>query len=475
MGLAGKRVILKQWYWAPVDADGAEVDAADADHYEWKQNKKFGNDLYTQAEHGSDAAADEGMATDTLATIPGSTWDVTEGGIWVLTSDGKTVTDNGDGTTTETVDAAKVGQYLFDKLPTRYVRAHKGNELGTEYLAGYTVEVLGNVNGASAKQPDQRAQAVTGLPATLVQQRTDADTRDDDVLNSQALSQTVSATVDKNGDANGNYRLVWGEQTEQSAYGEAAEGGTLPFTKHTMEGKIVLAGVAEANSPAASTVTATTSDNAAEPGKAVAFDWNIGRDELNLDGGFGAYETGKITGTVFQDKNVDGFYSEKDVNAKETGDKPVAGETLQLSQWFFVPAGDTLASEVDLGKEVELGDGTKVTKTRDTAVALKAAGFEFDDTASDDGIWFKSKTFSYRTNVADLPLVDVKGDDGTVTQQPATLDPRVAVDASGWFEGTVSGFNPYAADPAQSAGDYLFEELTSYVYVDMLTQGEGDI
>ena len=171
-GLAGKRVILKQWYWAPVDADGAEVDAADADHYEWKQNKKFGNDLYTQAEHGSDAAADEGVATDTLATIPGSHWDATEGGIWVLTSDGKTVTDNGDGTTTETVDAAKVGQYLFDKLPTRYVRAHKGNELGTEYLAGYTVEVLGNVNGASVKQPDQRAQAVTGLPAPLVQQRT---------------------------------------------------------------------------------------------------------------------------------------------------------------------------------------------------------------------------------------------------------------------------------------------------------------
>ena len=221
-----------------------------------------------------------------------------------------------------------------------------------------------------------------------------------------------------------------------------------------MDGKIVLAGVAEANSPVQSVVSATTTNR--ETNTEVAFDWNLGRNEENLDGGFGAYETGKIAGVVFQDKNVDGFYSDKDINDRLTGDKPVAGETLQVAQWFFVPNGDTLPYEVDLGKEVELADGSKVTKTSDTATALKAAGFEYDDATSNDGTWFKSKSFSYRTNVADLPQVSVTDAEGNTTTKTADLDTRISVDDAGWFEGAVTN-----AD-----GVYLFEELTSYVNLD---------
>ena len=160
--------------------------------------------------------------------------------------------------------------------------------------------------------------------------------------------------------------LAWNDETAQDTYDNGAENDDkVVYTKHTMDGKIVLAGVAEANSPVQSVVSATTTNR--ETNTEVAFDWNLGRNEENLDGGFGAYETGKIAGVVFQDKNVDGFYSDKDINDRLTGDKPVAGETLQVAQWFFVPNGDTLPYEVDLGKEVELADGSKVTKTSDTS------------------------------------------------------------------------------------------------------------
>ncbi len=393
-GLEGKRVILKQWYWAPV-TEGEGDDATTT--WQWIQNTAFGNDAYTQA-------ADKGTA-GSPSVIPNSVYDEHEGGLWVTSG-----TD---------------GRYLFDKLPTRYCEKHQGTQLGIERLAGYTVEVLGNVNNADSVAADQRAQAVTGLPATLKQQGAD------DELNSQAVSTAVSATVNAAGVANGNYALAWNQQTEQSTYG-ADENGNAKFSKHVMGGRIVLAGVAEANSPVESTVEAVTDDS-----RTVAFDWNLGRNEDNLDGGFGAYATGHITGTVFQDKNVDGFYSENDINGNPTKDKPVAGETLQLAQWFFVPAAET-----------------------ETIDALKAASFEYDEATSDDGVWFKSKTFSYRTNVSDLP--NKLDGDGKPTADKAELDSRIAVDANGWFEGAVTN----------EQGIYNFDELTSYVYVDYL--GEGD-
>ncbi len=87
---------------------------------------------------------------------------------------------------------------------------------------------------------------------------------------------------------------------------------------------------------------------------------------------------------MFQDKNVDGFYTVREpvvlkedydsttsdkvyydaaeggnkvITAsagkevfQETGDAPVAGETVQLSQWFFVPA-----DEADLTPKVSRG------------------------------------------------------------------------------------------------------------------------
>ena len=413
-GLAGKRVILKQWYW-----NGTA----------WTQNTAFGNDYYTRAENGTDVANDAAGAKAAGATIiPNSTFDATEGGVWVITD--------------------QDGNYDFSKLPTRYVAKRSPVTTGegdaavtvtgmaTEYLAGYTVEVLGNVNDASLTSNELKAQAVTGLPATLLQKRTEEGGVADDVRNSEARSVTASATIKADGKtANGNYELRWNEETAQDTY--------VDYTKHTLAGKIVLAGVAQLNdttnnidaSPDQSTVPATATNR--EGGDArIVFDWNRGRDELNLDGGFGAFDTGSVTGRVFQDKDVDGFYNPQElVGGKypRTSDKPVAGETLQISQWFFVPASET-----------------------DTIAALEAAKYEKDESASDDGVWFKSKSFSYRTNLSELP--DGVGSD----PDDKALDSRIIVDANGYFEGAVT----------DGDGLYTFDELTSYVYVDAL---DGDV
>ncbi len=222
MGLAGKRVILKQWYWAPVtrtvykNAAGEVIDAADAfvdedqttladgvtaevvTANEWILNGNFGNDGYTVAEgsvtyrtetitrpDGStedvsvvDTTTDEAYAEGLTTIIPNATY---------LEGVGVTVLTDGDSTADDGSTLTVAGDYLFDRLPTRFVAARHGDIMSEpededeqpvvvdpsnlavpagEYLAGYTVEVLGgavDTTNAEAIQGRERAGG-QGLP-----------------------------------------------------------------------------------------------------------------------------------------------------------------------------------------------------------------------------------------------------------------------------------------------------------------------
>ena len=154
IGMAGKRVILKQWYWAPVEQtvykkDGVVIDEKDAfadedkttladgvtaeqeTVWQWVQNKAFGNDAYTVAEasvtydgdgaveSSTDAAYADGLTT----IIPNATYDEKAGGVWLLTDKDEFDTVTGaDGAETEQ-QVKTAGDYLFDRLPARYVEA----------------------------------------------------------------------------------------------------------------------------------------------------------------------------------------------------------------------------------------------------------------------------------------------------------------------------------------------------------------
>ncbi|MEE0705965.1 MAG: PASTA domain-containing protein, partial [Adlercreutzia sp.] len=274
LGLPGKRVILKQWYFAPVtetvteEVDGEEIEV-EKTTWQWIQNKNFGNDAYTVAENlityetetstdeeGNEVStkvvagsADTAYADGLTTIIPNATY-VEGEGVSVLTD----ADSFGDDDTQLTV----AGDYLFDRLPARYVEARltgvpgvEGDEIlgiegvpgieGTtnapavEYLAGYTVEVLGGAVDTT------NTEAIPGLPATLLQ------TDDvDDKLNSKAIS-ALAAQADEQNFADytdGNYPVRMNELTVQTTDGA----GTT--VKATMDGKIILAAQASTQSAA---------------------------------------------------------------------------------------------------------------------------------------------------------------------------------------------------------------------------------
>ena len=102
-----------------------------------------------------------------------------------------------------------------------------------EYLAGYTVEVLGNDDGA--------AQSMNGLPATRLQVNANGQESwtidgDADRVNSQAVSAETAAEGALVPDvcAAGNYPVRWNEYTCQ-AEAPAADGVSAPFTKATLD------------------------------------------------------------------------------------------------------------------------------------------------------------------------------------------------------------------------------------------------
>ncbi len=273
-GMAGKRVILKQWYFKPVtetvteEVDGVETEV-EKTACKWVQNKNFGNDAYTVAENlvtyesktvtNADGTTSEvsvvkesenAAYADGLTTIiPNATY-VEGEGVSVLTD----ADSFGDDDTQLTV----AGDYLFDRLPARYVEARVAGTPGVEgdedegieevpavpgtldapaeeWLAGYTVEVLGGAVDTT------NTEAIPGLPATLLQ------TDDvDDKQNSKAIS-ALAAQADEQNFADytdGNYPVRMNELTVQTTDGA----GTT--VKATMDGKIILAAQASAQAAA---------------------------------------------------------------------------------------------------------------------------------------------------------------------------------------------------------------------------------
>ena len=290
-----------------------------------------------------------------------------------------------DGVPQFTYDDSKLGQYLFDKLPTRYVAPYQPGTVGgaayvagAEYLAGYTVEVLGT-QGATATN----GKAVEGLPASLKQQVNQpvAADRGSNALSTVNSGANLAAQLPY---SDGNYGLRWNDTTAQDAWAD----GEGTNRKHTLNGFILLAGVAQVDdtangifaSPHYSVVSGTTT-NRGDANTEVTFDWNLGRDEQYLDGGFGAYGLGSLTGFVFQDKNVDGFYNNptQPITPTDKADVALSGISLQIQQWFFVPdvqdADDNwmenpLVAQLEAAGYVDTtynGDGTYNAKKLDSS------------------------------------------------------------------------------------------------------------
>ena len=202
-GFQNKKVILKQWFWAPANEAG-EYDPTSST-YQWIQNRDFGNDFYTRAAFGATIPANQQALEDAqgqamVFTLPTATYDAARGGVWTLTD--------------------KDGNYSFDNLPVRYTYVRTVGQLGeiadfnhaaTEYLAGYTVEVLGNDEDASM--------SMNGLPATRLQVNgsgleswaIDGAT---DPVNSKVVSAEANDATDIY--AKGNYPLRWNEDTTQA-------------------------------------------------------------------------------------------------------------------------------------------------------------------------------------------------------------------------------------------------------------------
>ena len=121
-GYAGKRVILKQWYYK---------------NGQWVLNPNFGNDGYTVAENkvtyktetvGDGADAEEVQVVDTVddpayadgltTIIPNATY-LDGVGVYLLTDHDEFETVTGDGGTTTQQQIKVAGDYLFDRLPAR--------------------------------------------------------------------------------------------------------------------------------------------------------------------------------------------------------------------------------------------------------------------------------------------------------------------------------------------------------------------
>ncbi len=456
MGLAGKRVVLKQWYFD----DEAGI---------WKQNTLFGTaaDAYTHATHtmaadgtitpltvaNSTVKPTEGNLADPATAgvqIAGSVSDG-QGGIWVHTNDGVA-----DVPGLSDINSYKErGRYIFTNLPTRYasplVPGTDGQpaQPGKEYLAGYTVEVYGG-NDADAMQ---------GMPTTLYQQKSPAS----DALNSQALTAQktlyagtgaqVSASAIAGGTAlapytDNNYPIRWNEATVQAEYQASIPFGSATYTKYNAHNFVILAGDVVSNSDnryvakvdnANVYLQGTPGFDGEDANFLAQFDWTRGRDEGHLDGGFGQFGTSAIAGLLFQDKDVNGWYDPADPSTAtqqelDDADVPLTGRRLQVEQWFFVP-------------DVQDADGTYVTNP--LLASLRAAGYvetadintteidTFTDGAGErGGVWVKSKSFTYFDDLTD----------------PSN---------------TKTGTETFVSAPNADV-NYLFTELPTFVYVDTI-------
>ncbi|MEE0706372.1 MAG: hypothetical protein UCH28_08335, partial [Adlercreutzia sp.] len=411
-GLVGKKVILKQWYFKP--ATDAQGDAT-GEGGEWVQVTNFTN-IDPTVGGGAETVAD---VLAVVASVAAQAADAVDADGAVVCS---TLTKAAEG---EGEKATRDGYYYFGNLPV-YVAVE-----GTEYLAGYTVEVVGGT-----------AEEALNVPVTKIEEPQENLEKTDHQSTAQVIGTQLlaSANVTYTDDAathadvdtyaNTNYPLGWMHQTGQAPkmFDNDVTLNNLQNTSNsTLDGMIVLAG---------NTTDYTQEDNYkvdqvredADGNKVtVSFDMATGRDEDKLSGGFGYFGTTEVSGTVWFDADFDGI---QEIGAKPDGDYAIPDQTVELTQWYY------LAGSVVDGKFV--ADEVKNNKSQ---VLRSARTYELDITDThvielvrdaDDkviGAWIKNPAFGEEITET------VEGEDGasTTTVTGYTGKFTMKTDANGAF------------------------------------------
>ncbi|MEE0705901.1 MAG: hypothetical protein UCH28_05895, partial [Adlercreutzia sp.] len=255
-GRIGTNLFLRQWYFDTEANNGAG---------EWKPIKEYNPDVTSE-----------------------------DGSFWYA----KTKTQAAN-TAKDTVD----GYYEFTNLPVRVIVD------GKEYLAGYTVAVLGNL---SYKPSDHEAQAT---PDPTWGNRTDYDT-----WNSKAYSIVKSADADAARYGVGTFPLK-----RKDAY---SSNGDI----HTLDSMLVLAGSTETD--AQGDDVATTQYPVRAEGMngtenvTVSFDLTFGKNETRINGGFVMPPAAPIEGYIWNDKDYDGI--------REEGEAGIADVQLRITQYYLL-------------------------------------------------------------------------------------------------------------------------------------------
>ena len=332
------------------------------------------------------------------------------------------------------MDADKDGNYSFDNLPVRYTYVRTVGQLGeiadfnhaaTEYLAGYTVEVLGNDEDASM--------SMNGLPATRLQVNgsgleswaIDGAT---DPVNSKVVSAEANDATDIY--AKGNYPLRWNEDTTQAT--ATVGDGVSAFDKATLGGRIVLAAKTVTTEDDATNADITQDqyrvqatgkvrgDGSADDADVnVDFDFSVAREETSLNAGFGLFGDTTVSGKVWQDDNFNGI-----LDGAEGG---LEGKSLTLTQWYYV-AG-TMTGEGDAAHFVP-ADGEVVP--------------------------------------AGAKIEPVKGDGKNAD---AVVGAWVKVDSFGLFAG--GAYSGSLTTTTDASGAYAFNGLPSFVYAQGAYTADG--
>ena len=480
-GMVGKKVILKQWYFKP---------AADGNGGQWIQKADFDNGQRaeepkkpevptdpTDPANPVDPADDPATAVMLAAYPTFAAPTLSEAGIALADAAGAgtPVTGNVEVSTltmeATTIDGDKVrdGYYRFDKLPV-YVAVD-----GTEYLAGYTVEVLGGTDGMAVNFPVTKMEETRESDGTGVTNDNDQNSTAQVIGTELVNGDGVTYAAADGGDvfANTNYPLLWANRTGQgfakdthnagwtSADGAEKVGPVANSSVSTLDGMIVLAG---------NTTDFTQDDNykvaatrgAGDNATTVAFDMATGRDEDNLSAGYGYFGTTEVSGYVWYDANFNGV---REVTAGATvGEKAISGQEVRLTQWYY------LDGELSADKTQFIADAKTYTTTAGATAALRGdltAGMKtFDATDAETlevvyeadgttvrGAWIRNMNFGDLSAAPDPDPTPGDGDGaGSGTVAPAAP-----------AGGTPLG---YARAFTEADGDYRFGDLLPYVQFD---------
>ncbi len=474
-GYNEKQVVLKQYL---LGADG-----------EWVRNTNFGNDTSVRAENGVNAptqvldpkglvAADGTTPADRLTfTIPQSTY-LGNGMVAVKTAD----MDEYLGSAAIVAEGSLGGEavsgfYQFDNLPTAYRTWDAAAGKYTYTLASYTVEVNGN-------------KADEGMSSLLVTSF-EAESTIHDAVNSRV--QPMVTDEDKGAGTNtdglahvwslyetNNYPVFLDEeniQTGSDAHtnGEACSIDECTTTegeisKNTALWRIVLAGIADADSVAGQFGALETEDVDEDGAVTYRYDFAAGQDQNAMNAGFVPPDRSSLVGQAWYDEDYDGKNDADtsddriDTDDRDKDEQGVEGLRVILTQYYFVPTYDSKGNQLLEDEDNNVfyldtdaatdefprgqlrlveNNGSNVVSGADGKVYLVRSGRTYDYDAlykngvrelKDSGYWVENTNFeggrqykdaSDEPVVPDVPEVPVDPDQPTDPDTPETPNPDI--------------------------------------------------